>query len=552
MVRFRILFCHLVLTMFMVGIFSCVKEDVTNAPNPDNARNDSLEVSLDTILFSSIADTVKLDIVCKSRWRAYTLNSPWCTPTQTEGAGNQQINIVTTVNPESYVRQTTLYVSNEWGKVCKIAVFQSGLSGTEITPGNLSFGRQAQTLGVRVKSDKNPISALDVMASHDWISTLKFPSKDSCLITVTANTGSSQRVGKVFFANPKQNFFFEVSITQAGSSDRDLLTEIYNSLDGDKWTNKCNWNSNLHISAWHGITTNENGNVKAIILPNNNIKGTMPHAITKLSDLTYIDLSDNNITIEPLDQDLGKLETLIMNGNKGIVDLDYIILQPSLSLLNLSGSGLKSRSLPDNMPIKLTNLNLSSCNLEGSIPQSVINMTILEALNLSNNALTIVPTSLGTLPLLKTLDLSHNRIQQIPEQIGDLQSIKELYLSNNQLTALPPTLSNAQTLTIINADNNRITAIEQDLAINNTLRTLSLRNNNITGDLPLFLSQAPLLVELNLSGNRLSGTIDESIMRNAWYFNWVEQGGLCNQYGTGFTNCDIPTRVSSVKQKKER
>ncbi|MEE1964636.1 leucine-rich repeat domain-containing protein [Allomuricauda taeanensis] len=92
-------------------------------------------------------------------------------------------------------------------------------------------------------------------------------------------------------------------------------------------------------------------------------------------------------------------------------------------LLNLSNLGLTSEDLQELMPI-----------IKKKLPN-------LGGLDLSNNRLEELPNVFGQLPNLRQLNLSDNRLEEVPEWIYYLGKgwLDELNLSNCRLEGLPVT-----------------------------------------------------------------------------------------------------------------
>ncbi|HSO19666.1 MAG TPA: hypothetical protein VLT88_09425, partial [Desulfosarcina sp.] len=95
--------------------------------------------------------------------------------------------------------------------------------------------------------------------------------------------------------------------------------------------------------------------------------------------------------------------------------------------------------------------------LSGNIPVQLGNLSMLEALYLSNNQLEGgIPIELMGVTGLRMLYLDHNRLNgTIPTNIGSLTQLTSLYLNNNQLSgSVPDNLGQAAHLEILNfADN---------------------------------------------------------------------------------------------------
>lgn len=78
--------------------------------------------------------------------------------------------------------------------------------------------------------------------------------------------------------------------------DRHALIALYNATDGPNWTNNTNWATTEPVDQWHGVRTDEDGGVTALLLAGNGLHGPVPHALTSLSRLQTLELSANVLT----------------------------------------------------------------------------------------------------------------------------------------------------------------------------------------------------------------------------------------------------------------
>ena len=124
------------------------------------------------------------------------------------------------------------------------------------------------------------------------------------------------------------------------NEDKETLLEIRDTLAGSA---ALNWTSQLPIDQWEGVTVS-NSRVTELFLQDNQLTGTIPVALSKLSQLRKLYLSDNSLT-GTIPSELGNL------------------------------SNLRWLSLRNN---KLT----------GSIPATLGNLSYLQELWLKNNELT--------------------------------------------------------------------------------------------------------------------------------------------------------------------
>lgn len=141
---------------------------------------------------------------------------------------------------------------------------------------------------------------------------------------------------------------------------------------------------------------------------------------------------------------------------------------------------------------------------------TVVNSRVTEIDLSSNNLVGTLPSSLGTLSALEVLDLGANRISGgIPGTLGGIATLRSLDLSENDLTgAIPSALGNASGLTTIRLYSNNLTgSIPSSLGALPLLDRLNLDGNKLTGAIPASFSGAANLTFLSLTGNTLSGTV---------------------------------------------
>ena len=219
--------------------------------------------------------------------------------------------------------------------------------------------------------------------------------------------------------------------------------------------------------------------------------GSLFHANSS-APLVFLDLSNNyliNSSIYPW----------LFNFSTTLVHLD-------LSSNDLNGS------IPDafgNM-ISLAYLNLRDCAFEGEIPFAFGGMSALEYLDISGHGLHgEIPDTFGNMTSLAYLALSSNQLQGgIPDAVGDLASLTYLELFGNQLKALPKTFG--RSLVHVDISSNQMKGSIPDTFGNMvSLEELSLSHNQLEGEIPKSFGRS--LVILDLSSNRLQGSIPDTV-----------------------------------------
>ncbi len=102
------------------------------------------------------------------------------------------------------------------------------------------------------------------------------------------------------------------------STEFDILSQLYLSLNGSEWTNSSGWLEQCDPCQWYGIKCGNDGKVSEIVLPSNNLSGNIPAIIGDLTGLKKLDLSGNAITgtIPAELTGLANLNRLYLNDNQ--------------------------------------------------------------------------------------------------------------------------------------------------------------------------------------------------------------------------------------------
>ena len=146
--------------------------------------------------------------------------------------------------------------------------------------------------------------------------------------------------------------------------DWEALVELYSSLDGENWTDNSGWTPEFvpfpieesYLAGWFGVTVN-NGRVTQISLDGNNLTGSLPEEIAKLTAVTVFKLSNNTLT-GSIPAEIGMMSelrelSLYTNALTGAIPSEI--------------GGLDS----------LNGLRLSRNQLTGEIPSEIGNLTAL-------------------------------------------------------------------------------------------------------------------------------------------------------------------------------
>ena len=371
-----------------------------------------------------------------------------------------------------------------------------GLSGGEIAIGPEtaiidSPGQTAQLTATVQGQGGETVSGV----AMDW------SSADPSIATVDSD-------GRVTAINSGQTTITAALATASGSatilvdypdnsliSDRQILEILFKATGGDEWNNRHGWLTDAPISAWEGVWTNADGDVIALALYENNLRGIIPASLGRLPNLQELILSGNELT-GPIPASLKKLR--------------------NLQELNLSGNELTGPIPPELGNLSnLKILNLGTNQLTGGIPPEISHLSQLETLFLEGNPLAgSIPSELGNLTRLKLMDIGDCSLTgTIPLELGRLSQLEELNLSSNPLTgAIPPELGNLSRLKYLVLTFNSLTgSIPPELGNLTQLKEFLVYNTELTGSIPPELGKLTQLEELTLATNNLTGTIPSEL-----------------------------------------
>ena len=133
-----------------------------------------------------------------------------------------------------------------------------------------------------------------------------------------------------------------------------------------------------------------------------------------------------------------------------------------------------------------------------------------------------LPPEIGNLSELVELDLNFNRLRgRIPAELGNLSNLEVLYLRREQglpedapafSGEIPPDLALLQNLVELDLSGHRLTGeIPSELGNLKNLQKLNLRNNRLSGPIPAEMGELSELVHLRLNGNALTGGIPPAL-----------------------------------------
>nr|CAB3449492.1 unnamed protein product [Digitaria exilis] len=284
----------------------------------------------------------------------------------------------------------------------------------------------------------------------------------------------------------------------ARPKDAELRTLLTIMRDWGNPTALSSWNSqNTSYCKWQGVSCN-NGRVAKLSFQLFYITNPIPASICSLKNLTYLDISYNNLT--------GEFPAAALNACSALHYLD---------LSNNMFSGVLPADI-NKLPPGMEHLNLSSNGFSGSVPLTIAGFPKLKSLLLDTNSFngSYPGAAIGYLTELETLTLASNPFSPgpIPDDFARLKNLKMLWMSEMNLTGvIPNKLSSLTELTLLALyENNLEGAIPAWVWKLPKLEILYLYANSFTGGIGHHLT-AFNLQQIDLSTNLLTGPIPEAI-----------------------------------------
>ncbi|MXX03541.1 MAG: hypothetical protein F4Z49_07240 [Gemmatimonadetes bacterium] len=346
-----------------------------------------------------------------------------------------------------------------------------------------------------------------------------------------------------------------VEVDNCEDMERSALIALYNAADGGNWTGRQNWLTAAPLSAWHGVTINDQGQVTSLDLADNNLEGTLPSRLSDLRSLSILDLSNNSSLSGPLPASLVGLGlTVLKLGGTGLCAPPEPAYQAWLSTVgDIRVDNCPAAVGPDRVALttlygetggaywkeaanwlseaplrdwhgvetddegRVTSIDLQYNNLKGRLPSELALMDRLEVLRLYGNGLTgAIPPELARLDRLTSMELSLNLLTgHIPPDLARLAELSVLDLSANGLTgAIPPELGRLDRLSFLDLRLNRLHGpLPPELGNLRSLGRLELSSNEFTGSVPPELGRLESLTVLNLAVNGLTGSVPPELGR---------------------------------------
>ena len=286
---------------------------------------------------------------------------------------------------------------------------------------------------------------------------------------------------------PKKKFLQELV-----QGEHKVLVELFNTLGGKKWTRKARWLQKQQFGYWDGVLYEDNI-VIGLELNNNNLVGTLPPNVSRLRSLRSVRLEDN----PELDGDvpLGFLRTAARGQRVSLQErmrlprsLDVLAADPSLTALDLAGRGAVGHVDMFSALTNLKKLVLRGNNLHGSVSRKLYNIAVrCDQVDFSFN------TELDQSTLYGFLPANYTRLYDIALIDGEECGIA------GPMDALEP----LKELVELNLSGNVLTGPIDCLTGHEHLEVVQLNNNYLEGVIPMNLIWLKLDgFQVDLFGNK--------------------------------------------------
>ena len=254
--------------------------------------------------------------------------------------------------------------------------------------------------------------------------------------------------------------FTHVLWGQVSQADSVALVAIYQATQGSEWVDNTNWASTSKVGTWYGVKA-ENGRVVELKLNANNLRGTLPSDIEKLSGLKILDLGNNPI-----------------GGN---------VINAFTFLNKLEEINLSHTIDPDDDKNE-------DVGLRGEIAGAFSAMTNLRYLDVSFSRFTQIRLLFGD--ELTYLNAESNIISLLEVDMNRVKKIKYLNLKSNLLSSLPD-LTGIDSLEILLVDDNNLQF--DDLEKNITIDSFTYQNQAIIGQKQIIAKKPGVSLQISVT-----------------------------------------------------
>jgi hypothetical protein len=283
----------------------------------------------------------------------------------------------------------------------------------ELDPYDLDFKELARTIEQILYPDAVPVSSADTGTGADTASATDQTIDAQGLRNAGTSRNSNNASWRSCTTPQRCNWLYELNFLSADSacSWHQMWNASQQAIDANNIgttadIDTANENSTETLLIAVGADCLNGNLIKELILPANNLRGSLPTEIGLLTVLKEINLYGNGLT--------GTLPYTMAQ----LSELKYVSLHNNSLTGPLPESLLGDISMPDMVP-DLVSLNLAHNQFTGKIPHNLVkHMTNLETLNLGNNDLQV--------PDLKELAVQAINVEYMP-------ALRNLFLQGNNV-----------------------------------------------------------------------------------------------------------------------
>ena len=288
------------------------------------------------------------------------------------------------------------------------------------------------------------------------------------------------------------------------ATDCATLLGLKAALLGDT-TATLNWDAAVPMLNWDGVIFG--ARVTILNLNNRNLRGVLPAALNRLTGLTELTLSNNQLTGSVPDlSDLTNLELLQLNNNQ-LTGPVYLSGLPAVTTINLDNnrvSGICTKGT-----VLATGALADDCATLRGLMDALRGTATLNWADTPNTSAWTGVTVEGSPPRVTELRLRNKDLTGVlPSALNNLTGLERLTLDRNQLSGPIPDLSGLTALTQLTLDRNQLSGPIPDLSSLSALEQLVLYENNFTpGPVPPWVNSLTALQTLNLANTNRTGPI---------------------------------------------
>jgi Leucine-rich repeat (LRR) protein len=327
---------------------------------------------------------------------------------------------------------------------------------------------------------------------------------------------------------------------------RYALVTFYFAVGGSNWVEKENWlQPDIHECDWSGaISCTVDGTGRRIVngldLTRNGLLGVLPRELRLCQHLEGLRLSKNRVqgSISSEIFHLSSLEVLDLSSNELTGSLPSDIgNEDSLVYLDVSFNSLTG-SIPDS----LRNLRLlrvadfTNNQLTGSLPSYLTELAMISRLSLSSNlfsgTLPLYPAN--SLPAFDVLDLGDNQLTgTLPPWMLLLLQRQELLFNSNFFSGTIPSPLDDPEVSLILFESKFWEGIK--------LRRIDISDNELSGTVPEWGRLLPTVEFVDFSNNKFNGTIPFTSDKTQWAS--LEYVYLANNQFSGEIPISWPSKI---------